>query len=295
MVPRRATVGRRAGAARSAEVFVLAQGQHLIAVGGDQNGVLPLGRQLPVLGDRRPAVAQLSGLGAALVDHRLDGEGHAFLELHAGSCLAIMQYLGLFMEYLADAVAAVIAHHAVAVGVGMILDDLADIAQARARAYHRDTLVQAFLGDPGQALDPFRYFTDMEHLAGVTEVAVLDDGDVDVHRIAVLQRLVVGNAMTYHMVERGADGLGKGDAAVAAAVVQRCGNGFLHIDDIVVADAVELIGGDARLDVLLDHFQHFGGEAAGHAHAGDVFGGLDGYTHEAGFSRSTTPRRRGMD
>src|SRR5690606_4886411 len=60
-----ATVGRRVGAARSAELFVLAQGQQLIAIGGDQNGVPPSGRQLSVRGDGGPAVGQQTGPGSA--------------------------------------------------------------------------------------------------------------------------------------------------------------------------------------------------------------------------------------
>src|SRR5690606_1241826 len=178
-----------------------------------------------------------------------------------------------------DAMATVVAHHAGAVGVGMILDDLADIAQPGAGTHHRNTLVEAFLGNPGQAFDPLRHVAHMEHLAGVAVVAVLDDGDVDVHRIAVLQRLVVRNAVAGHMIERGADGFGEGDAPMAATVVQRSGNRLLHVHDVVVADAVQLVGGHAGLYVLFDHFQNFGGEATGHAHAGNVFSGLDGYAH----------------
>ena len=66
---------------------------------------------------------------------------------------------------------------------------------------------------------------------------------------------------------------------MATTVVQRSGNRLLHVDDVVVTDVVQLVGGHAGLYVLFDHFQNFGGEATGHAHAGDVFSGLDGYAH----------------
>ena len=46
-----------------------------------------------------------------------------------------------------------------------------------------------------------------------------------------------------------------------------------------MADAIQLVGGDARLDVLADHLQNLGCQAAGNPHAGNVFGGLDGDGH----------------
>src|SRR5689334_2043110 len=57
------------------------QREHLVAGVGDEDGVLPLGRQRMVLGDDGPAVvAELLHLLAAGVDHRLDGEGHPGLQ-----------------------------------------------------------------------------------------------------------------------------------------------------------------------------------------------------------------------
>src|SRR5690606_21461146 len=81
---------------------VLAQRDYLVAIGGDHDGVLPLRRQFPILGDGGPAIAQQAGLGASLIDHRLDGEGHAFLQFQAGAGAAVMQHLRLFVEDLAD-------------------------------------------------------------------------------------------------------------------------------------------------------------------------------------------------
>lgn len=235
--------------------------------------MLPLRGQLAVLGDRGPAVAEQAGLRAALVDHRLDGEDHAFLQLDAGTRTTVVEDLRLLVEHLADAMAAVFADHREAVLFRVLLDDFADIAQVRARTHHGNALVHAFLGDLAEAVGPFRGLADQEHLAGVAVVAVLDDGDVDVEDVAFLQRLLVGDAMADHMVDRGADRLGK------ALVVQRGGNRLLLVDDIVVADAIQLLGGHAGLDVFADHFQHFGGQAAGDAHLLDIVGRLDGDGH----------------
>jgi hypothetical protein len=62
-------------------------------------------------------------------------------------------------------------------------------------------------------------------------------------------------------------------------VVKRRRNGLLHVNYIVMADAVELVCGDARLDVLTDHLQHFGGETPSNAHLFNFVGGLDSYGH----------------
>ena len=66
--------------------------------------------------------------------------------------------------------------------------------------------------------------------------------------------------------------IGRREAPVADVGRDR----LLHVDDVVVADAVELVGGDAGLHVRRDHVQHLGGQAAGHAHLLDLFGGFDG-------------------
>src|SRR3546814_15597294 len=109
---------------------VAAQSEDLVAVGGHQDGVLPLRRQLAILGDRGPAIAKQAGFRATLVDHRLDGEGHAFLELHAGAGTAVMQNLRLLMEDLADAVATVFADHGEPILLGMFLDDFTDVPES---------------------------------------------------------------------------------------------------------------------------------------------------------------------
>ncbi|MNG01284.1 hypothetical protein D3C84_842560 [compost metagenome] len=104
-------------------------------------------------------------------------------------------------------------------------------------------------------------------------VAVLDHRHVDVEDVAILERLVIGDAMADHVVDRGADRLGE------ALVVERRGNGLLHVDDVVVADTVQFLGGHAGFDMLADHLQHFGGQAAGNAHLLDFGGRLDGDGH----------------
>ena len=64
-----------------------------------------------------------------------------------------------------------------------------------------------------------------------------------------------------------------------AAVADIGRDGVLHVDDVVVADAVQFRRGRARLHMRGHHLQHFGGQAAGNAHLLDFFGGLGGECH----------------
>ena len=80
-------------------------------------------------GDDGPAVGQLGDGGLAGVDHRLDREDHAGLELDAGTGLAVMKHLGVFVEVGADAVAAEFTHYRKAVALGVLLDGVADVAE----------------------------------------------------------------------------------------------------------------------------------------------------------------------
>jgi hypothetical protein len=66
---------------------------------------------------------------------------------------------------------------------------------------------------------------------------------------------------------------------MAAAIPDIGGDGVLHVDDMVVANPVQLGRGHARLHVRRYDLEHFGGQAAGNAHVLDVFGGFEGNGH----------------
>ena len=235
--------------------------------------MLPLGRQGAVPGDHGPAVRQHLHLAFAGVDHGFDGEAHARLQHDAVAGVAVVQDLGILVELAADAVAAVLPHHRVVLRLHVALDGVADIAQMGAGAHLTDAEPQRFQGDAHQPFRQYRGRADEEHLAGVAVEAVLDHGDVDVDDVPLLQPLVPGDAVTHLVIDRGADGLGE------TAVVERCRNRLLLVDDVVVADAVDLIGGDPRLHVRCDHLEHLGRQPAGHTHLIDLFRCLDGDAH----------------
>ena len=107
---------------------------------------------------------------------------------------------------------------------------------------------------------------DQEHAAGVAVEAILDDGDVHVDDVAGPEHPVPGDAVADHVVDRSADGLRE------TLVIQGCRDCLLGLHDEIVADPVELAGGDAGLDRRADHVQHVRRQPSGNAHR-LLFGG----------------------
>ena len=62
-------------------------------------------------------------------------------------------------------------------------------------------------------------------------------------------------------------------------VVQRGRYGMLDVDGVIVAELVQLVGGDARLDEGADIIEEFGRQSAGDAHFFDVFECFEGDAH----------------
>src|SRR3954470_8297533 len=103
--------------------------KNLAAGFGDADRMLELRRERAVAGDGCPAVVEQLYVGAADVDHRLDGEDHAGLELGARAGAAGVDHFWAVVEQAADAVAAEIADDAVALTFGVALDGVGDIAE----------------------------------------------------------------------------------------------------------------------------------------------------------------------
>ena len=151
---------------------------------------------------------------------------------------------------------------------------MADVAQGRARLHRADAAPHRLEGGFDQAPGHDRRGTDVVHAAGVAVPAILDDGDVDIEDVAVLEDLArAGDAVADHVVDRGAHRLG------VAAITDVGRDRALHLDDVVMADPVQFLGAHARLDVVADQVEHFGGQAAGDAHLFDFLGGLQVHGH----------------
>src|SRR5690606_4925139 len=187
--------------------------KNLVTRIGYKNAVLPLGRQAMVAGDHRPAVGQGADILASGIDHGLDGEDHSGLEFLARAGPAIVQNLRVLVELAADSVAAIFAHDRKTLLFGVFLDGVPDVAQRGAGAHLLDAQPHAFVGGFGEAARQDGRLAHVVHAAGIAEPAVLDDGDVDVHDVAVLEDLVAGNAVADDVVYRSADGSRKGRIA----------------------------------------------------------------------------------
>lgn len=84
-------------------------------------------------------------------------------------------------------------------------------------------------------------------------VVILDDGDVDVDDVAALERLVVRNAVTHDVVDRGADRFGE------TVITQRRRGTGQHFGRVLLADVVQRIGADAGAHMLADHAEQLRG------------------------------------
>ncbi len=205
--------------------------------------VLPLRRQRVVLGDDGPAIAEQLHVTPAGIDHRLDREGHARLELEPGARLAVVQYLRVLVEDAADAVAAVLTHDRIALGLDILLDGMCPRSPSR-RPGATCRMPRHMASKP--MLHSRRAWTEQSPTWNMrlvspwkpslmTVMSTIDD-------VAGPQLPVPGNAMADDVVDRGADRLRK------SLVIQGCGDGLLHLDDIVVANPVDFAGGDAGHD-----------------------------------------------
>ena len=105
-------------------------------------------------------------------------------------------------------------------------------------------------------------------------VLVFNDGHVDVDDVAIFQQFfVVRDTVTNHFINRNADGFRE------TVVAEAGGNRVLLVHDIVVTDAVQFTGADARLHERFDHFQHFRGQTTGDAHLFNFFRCLNRDSH----------------
>ena len=111
-------------------------------------------RQRTVACDGRPPVVEHLHVGPPDINHRLDGEEHARLELGAGARAPGMDDLGAVMEQPADPMTAEVANDAVALRFRMVLNGVGDVSKVVARLGLLDPEHQAFVGDVDQLACP---------------------------------------------------------------------------------------------------------------------------------------------
>src|SRR5205814_10134404 len=107
-------------------------GEHDRALGRAPDGVLEMGRKAAIGGHHGRPVGERASLGAAGVDHRLDGDAEALLYLEAPVGRAVVRDLRVLVHSTADPVADVVAHHAVPLRLDPRLYRRAEVAEPRA-------------------------------------------------------------------------------------------------------------------------------------------------------------------
>jgi hypothetical protein len=109
---------------------------------------------------------------------------------------------------------------------------------------------------------------DVERRRRVAVEAIVERRDVDVDDVAVLDGLLVGDAVADHVVDRRADALRE------ASVVQRC-RPRAAPDRVLVNERVDLVRRHSCPELLADEHQRLGRHPARDAHRLDLPRALD--------------------
>lgn len=112
-----------------------------------------------------------------------------------------------WMELGVDAVTAPVGHDAAVLGLGVLLDDLAKVAERRAGLDELNGLVQALprrLDDPDRVWVGLGAFAHVVGLVDVGVVAPVVQGDVEVEDVAVQQDSLVGDSVADYFIGRSA-------------------------------------------------------------------------------------------
>lgn len=163
------------------------------------------GRTRPVIGPRNVAVFSQR-------NHGLNRKRHADLALAGCLVLGVVWHVGRAVKQLADAVAAVRADDAAVLCLGVLLDDVAKLANLDAGLDGLDGLVQALAGGLDDAHVVRVGLGAVANVVGLVEigvVALVVEGHVNVEDVAVEEDALVGNAVADDFVDRRTAGLGE--------------------------------------------------------------------------------------
>ena len=228
-----------------------------------------MGRRKSVHRLHRPSVGEDLHLIGAQVDHGLHGDGHAGVEALPRPGGVVVGDLRVLVHLPPDAVAHIVADHAVAVPFGVLLHGLGDVGDPIAHPAELESFEEALPRHLHQLLELRLHLPAEEGPGGVPVEPVQDGAEVAADDVAVSQDPLPGDAVDHLVVHRNAH-------AGGVARVPQEGGRCAAAHDVLVGQLVEVSGGDAGADVLAQQLQGLPHHLAGRLHLHELAGRLEG-------------------
>ena len=168
-------------------------------------GVLEVSGRLAVAGYYAPAVVKHGQFMTAHRYHWLNGYAQTVFQLLARALIAIVRHLRVLVHLMSDAVTYKLAHYTISVTLAMLLHCMANVAEAVSHNSLLNALVKRLLCYTQELLDLGLDLTHTKSVARVTAKAVNKCAAIHRHNVAIMQWLVIWNAVHHHIVDRGAD------------------------------------------------------------------------------------------
>ena len=167
-----------------------------------------LGRPLAVRRRASPVIRPRNIPIRAQRNHRLNRKGHPGLRLAGRLVLRVVRHVGRAVEERVDAVPAVRPDGAAAPGLGVLLDDVAELPDRGPRLdglYREVEALAGGLDHPHRVGVRPRLVAHVVRLVQVAVVALMVEGDVEVEDVPVEEDALVWDAVADDFVWRGAD------------------------------------------------------------------------------------------
>ena len=162
----------------------------------------------------KPAITAHARFTSPHVNHRLNCQHHANLELYAAMRATIIRHIGVFVHMTTNAMAHIIANNAISLRLGDALNGMANVTEMIASTRSREARPHAFLSSLEQHGNITRYFTDGIRPGIISNPAINCGARINRKNIAFAKNcLRRGNAMHDLIIHRGANGTRK--AAIA--------------------------------------------------------------------------------
>ena len=221
-------------------------------------------------GDYRPAIAERFHIVAARGDHRLNADGHAPAQPHTMSRRTEVRNAGILVHLAPDSMPAKVSHRGKAALLNILLNGMADIADAISFARHLKGGEKALLRHVNQALSLWADSTDAHREGAVGLPPIQDQARINRDNLALAQhRGFIRNAMHHLRIHR------RADRGRIPLIVQEGRDGAVTANELFRI-TVKLLRGDTGLDLPFQLLKNLMQQGARLAHLGNLRSVLDG-------------------